>query len=155
MKRLFWVAVGAGATVAALRKAREVTDKHVPAGARAALGTVAGLTTTAQRVRAEFSAGMAEREAQLRADLLAGADLTRSRATVDAGRAARAAARADDVPGGPGDEVGEGSRPGSAAAAGTAGPGARTTGARGTGARGTGAHRAEDPDDGPAGYSFF
>jgi len=152
MRRLFWVGVGAATTVAALRKARELTETHVPAGARSALGAVSGLASLAQTVRTEFSAGMAQREAELRADLLAGADPVRSRQAVDAWRAQRAGdsdatghdgvVAGDDGPHRRGDAA-PGTRPG------TARPGSAAA------ARGTGAHRAEDPDDGAAGYSFF
>ena len=159
MRRLLWAGVGAAATVATLRKVREVTDRHVPAGARSALGAAAGATTLVQRAVAEFRAGTAEREAELRADLLAGADLTRSRARVDAWRAERAEragrtgghrpdddrphadARGDDARDADGDRPAGSGRPGSAAAA--------------RNRRGSGAHRAEDPDDGALGYSFF
>lgn len=148
MKRLFWVGVGVAATLRALHVAREVTDRHVPAGARSALGAAAGVTTLAHRAVEEFRAGVSEREAELRADLLAGADLGRSRARVDAWRAERAGAQAtahgmthatDHTP----DDAGPrppGARPGSAADAGRR----HRTGAR-----------PEDPDDGSLGYSFF
>ncbi len=109
------------------------------------------LPTLARRAVDELRAGTAEREAELRTDLLAGADLPHARARVDAWRAERAA-RADgaeraerpdrpapdDATGGPTAPA----RPGSAAAAGRR---------RGRG----GAHRAEDPDDGDLGYSFY
>lgn len=141
MKRLFWAGVGAATTVAALRKAREVTDKHVPASARSVLGAAAGVTSLARRAVAEFRAGSAEREAELRADLLAGADLTSSRVRVDAWRAERA------------DRTSDSSTPDDVAPAGTARPGSAA--ATAAGRRPAGAHSAEDPDDGRLGYSFF
>ncbi|GAA2723747.1 hypothetical protein [Cellulomonas aerilata] len=137
MRRLFWVAVGAAGTVTALRKAREVTDRHVPAGARSALGAAAGVTGAVRRAREEFRTATAQRESELRADLLAGADLARSRTTVDAWRAQRAASSGAD----------------GASGASASDPRAGDRGGR---ARpGGGSHRAEDPEDGPEGYSFY
>jgi len=157
VRRLFWVAVGAASTVATLRKAREVADRHVPPAARSALGAAAGASTLVQRAVDAFRVGTAEREAELRAELLAGADLPSSRARVDAWRAARAdrrdadrttAAVDGDHPGaGPVADRKAAARPGSAAASAAA--------RRGPGSHRAGSHRAEDPEDGSLGYSFF
>jgi hypothetical protein len=173
VRRLFWVGVGAATTVAALRKAREVTDRHVPAGARTALGAAAGLSGALQRARTELRTATAQREAELRADLLAGADLTRSRATVDAWRAERAAHRSaapdahreertDEHTGGVpaaggGRAAGRHGRPGSARAAADGAEPVRPAGGshRAEPLRPAGSRRAEDPEDGPEGYSFY
>ncbi|WP_298457796.1 hypothetical protein [uncultured Cellulomonas sp.] len=163
MRRLLWVGVGAAATVATLRKAREVTERHVPAGARSALGAVAGLGAVVQTARAEFATATAQREAELRAALLAGADPARARSTVDAWRAERSGAghgtagrrAADATP----DAVRPGAPAGTSSAetstAGAPAPGGAPRPGSAAAARATGAHRAQDPEDGPAGYSFF
>jgi hypothetical protein len=167
VRRLLWLAVGAAAVAGTVRVTRGAADRRVAAGVPGAPGAGGGLRTTVDRALAEFRAGTTEREAELRADLLAGADLPHARARVDAWKAERAARAAHDRgdaggadhtgasggtpddervagPGGPAGPASPGSapspRPGSAAAARR---------------RGSGAHRAEDPDDGDLGYSFY
>jgi hypothetical protein len=70
VRRIFWMAVGAGATVWAMNKANEAVHRLTPdslsgTAARSALH----LGDTAKRFAADVRAGMAEREEQLRADL--------------------------------------------------------------------------------------
>lgn len=125
MSRLFWVAVGAAATVIAIRKSRTVIEAHTPPGVAQAAGVVTGLGGALKAARSEFSAGLAERESELRRGLLGDADVDAARARTDAWRAERADRKGrhadpDDVPG-------------------------RTPST---------APRAEDPDDGDLGYSF-
>ncbi|MFI2752074.1 hypothetical protein ACGIF2_01390 [Cellulomonas sp. P22] len=93
MKRLFWVAVGVGATVLVFRKATDVLDRYVPANARQAAGTLAHLGTAARGAKAEFLTAMSEREAQLRHDLVGDVDVEAARATRTAMRTAHAAGR--------------------------------------------------------------
>jgi DNA-binding protein len=75
MKRLFWVGVGVGLTVVVVRYGRKLVAQYVPADARRALDTAAKVTRTARGLRAEFAAGVAEREAELRHALLGDVDL--------------------------------------------------------------------------------
>jgi hypothetical protein len=70
VRRIFWMAVGAGATVWAMNKANEAVHRLTPdslsgTAARGALH----LGDAARRFAGEVRAGMAEREEQLRADL--------------------------------------------------------------------------------------
>ncbi|MCD0481212.1 DUF6167 family protein [Streptacidiphilus sp. ASG 303] len=70
MRRIFWMAVGAGATVWAMNKANEAARRLTPASlagtaARGALDLGDAVRSFAGEVRA----GMAERELELRADL--------------------------------------------------------------------------------------
>jgi hypothetical protein len=102
MARLLWVAVGAAAAVAGARRLGLIgvpeagttgaagVGGGAAAGARAAFRTMssaAGAARALADARREFSVGMAEREQQLRDDLLGDVD-------VDALRAARAERRA-------------------------------------------------------------
>ncbi|MFS0698716.1 hypothetical protein AB6N24_01970 [Cellulomonas sp. 179-A 4D5 NHS] len=75
MRRLFWVAVGATVTLVAVRRARDVVTAYLPAGTGEALGVVDQVTTAARTARAEFLAGLAEREAQLTHDLVGDVDV--------------------------------------------------------------------------------
>ncbi|MFD9129372.1 DUF6167 family protein [Kitasatospora sp. NPDC059571] len=70
VRRIFWMAVGAGATVWAMNKANEAVHRLTPdslsgTAARGALH----LGDAAKRFARDVRAGMAEREEQLRADL--------------------------------------------------------------------------------------
>jgi hypothetical protein len=70
VRRIFWMAVGAGATVWAMSKANEAVHRLTPdslsgTAARGALH----LGDVAKRFASDVRAGMAEREAELRADL--------------------------------------------------------------------------------------
>lgn len=75
MRRLFWVAVGATVTLVAVRRARDVVTAYLPAGTGEALGVVDQVTTAARTARSEFLAGLAEREAQLKHDLVGDVDV--------------------------------------------------------------------------------
>lgn len=122
MSRLLWVAVGAAAAVAGAKRlglldgVLDAAPAHgAHADTRPSAGGAAGTATTAARavrtafragattagavrslsdVRREFSAGVAEREAQLRHDLVGDVDVDAIRAE----RAARRAAAHDDHP---------------------------------------------------------
>ncbi|WP_371501413.1 DUF6167 family protein [Kitasatospora sp. NBC_00374] len=70
VRRIFWMAVGAGATVWAMNKANEAVHRLTPdslsgTAARGALH----LGDAAKRFARDVRAGMAEREEQLRGDL--------------------------------------------------------------------------------------
>ncbi|WP_441247274.1 DUF6167 family protein [Kitasatospora sp. McL0602] len=70
VRRIFWMAVGAGATVWAMNKANDAVQRLTPdslsgTAARGALH----LGDAAKRFAADVRAGMTEREEQLRADL--------------------------------------------------------------------------------------
>lgn len=134
MSRLFWVGVGAAATVFALRKSRAVVQAHTPPGVSQAVGIIAGLNGTFKTAKAEFSTGLAEREAQLRHDLVGDADLDAARTRTDEWRAQR---RATDA-----------SRPGRHTD--PTGPTDPPT----TATQRSSAPQAQDPDDGELGYAF-
>jgi len=138
MKRLFWVGVGAVAAVVAIRKAGGLIERHTPPGVARAAGVVTGCGAALRSARAEFTAGLAEREAELRHDLLGDVDLDEARVRTAARRAQRAgtshrpahaSARPDD-----GDPTSD------QAHARDADPTADV---------------AQDPDDDDLGYSFF
>ncbi len=73
MKRLFWVGVGVGLTVVAVRYSRRLVAQYVPRDAAQALDTATKVARTARGLKADFVAGLAEREAELR-DALLGPD---------------------------------------------------------------------------------
>lgn len=70
VRRIFWMAVGAGAAVWAMGKANEAVHRLTPdsLSGQAARGAL-HLGDTARRLARDVQAGMAEREQQLRADL--------------------------------------------------------------------------------------
>ena len=80
MRRLVWVGVGVVVTVVVLRKGRAIVDAYVPAGATDALSTAARFGAALRTVRHEFTAGVAEREQQLRHDLVGDVDVDAIRA---------------------------------------------------------------------------
>ena len=88
MRRLFWIGVGVGLTVVVVRYGRRLYAQYVPADAAAAIDTAAKVRRTARGVLGEFTAGLAEREAELRHDLIGDVD-------VEALRSERARDRAD------------------------------------------------------------
>jgi hypothetical protein len=66
MKRLFYLAVGAGVGVAAVRRAKRAARKLTPAGlADSAGGAVSGLRGSIRGFVDDVRIGMVEREAQL------------------------------------------------------------------------------------------
>ncbi|AUG75971.1 hypothetical protein CFP65_1054 [Kitasatospora sp. MMS16-BH015] len=70
VRRIFWMAVGAGATVWAMNKANEAVHRLTPdsLSGTAARGALQ-LGDAAKRFAADVRAGMTEREEQLRSDL--------------------------------------------------------------------------------------
>lgn len=73
MRRLFWIGVGVGVTVLVVRHGHRLVERYVPKDAATALSTATKVTRTARGVLDEFSAGLAEREKELR-DALLGPD---------------------------------------------------------------------------------
>jgi hypothetical protein len=135
MRRLFWIGVGAAAAVVVIRKAGALIESHTPAGVAQAAGAVTVVRKAVRTAREEFTAGLAEREADLRCGLLGDADLDQARSRADTWRANRA----DRDP------------------AGTA-PTGRGQGRRGRhSGPGADTAQAQDPsdDDGDLGYSFY
>jgi hypothetical protein len=66
VKRLFYIAVGAGVGVAAVRKATKTAEKFTPAGlAGSARESVSGLGGTVKAFLDDVRANMAVREAEL------------------------------------------------------------------------------------------
>jgi hypothetical protein len=80
MRRLVWVGVGVVVTVVVIRKGRAMIDAYVPAGATDAVSSAARFGSALRTVRSEFVTGMAEREQQLRHDLVGDADVDTLRA---------------------------------------------------------------------------
>lgn len=118
MKRLFWVAVGAAVAVAGAKRlglldeppaarpdAGDRTIGGVALAAQAARtafragATAAGTVRSLSDARRELLAGMAEREAQLRHDLVGDVDVDALRAERRAAGAARSAAADEDAAG--------------------------------------------------------
>jgi hypothetical protein len=66
MRRLFWLAMGAGITGVAVRKANKVAQSFTPAGVSDRLG---GVTELVRDFADEVKAGMVERELELRHSL--------------------------------------------------------------------------------------
>ena len=69
-RRLFYIALGATAGVLVFRKAGQVLQRYSPSGMSQGLAAaVGGLGEAVREFGAEVRAGMAEREAELRAGL--------------------------------------------------------------------------------------
>lgn len=132
MKRLFWISVGAAAAVLVIRKAGDLIERHTPPGVAHAAGVVSGLSGVLRTARTEFTAGFAEREAELRHDLLGDVDLDEARTRTDAWRAGRGdSTRRRPSRGSPRTAGGVGRHPDDSA------------------------ELAQDDDDGDLGYSFY
>lgn len=138
MKRLFWIGVGAVAAVVVIRKSGDLIERHTPPGVARAAGVVTGCGAALRAARTEFTAGLAEREAELRHDLLGDVDLDEARARTEARRAQRSGARrSPQAPSG---------HPGRAHAANDQAPDGDTEPTSDV---------AQDQDDDDLGYSFF
>lgn len=89
MRRLFYLAVGAGVGVAAVRRAKRAARKLTPAGlADSAGGAVSGLRGSIRGFVDDVRIGMVEREAQLH-DALASEAPPPYKRDSDTGRSAR------------------------------------------------------------------
>jgi len=80
MRRLLWVGVGVAVTVLVVRKGRQLLDTYLPPGTTEAAATVNRWSQALSVARREFAAGSAEREEQLRRDLVGDADIEDIRA---------------------------------------------------------------------------
>lgn len=134
MRRLFWIGVGAAATVVVIRKVRGLVDEHTPPGVAQATGVVKQVSGALRSARSEFSAGLAEREAELRHDLLGDVDLDEARTRTDEWRADRR------------QKAGRTTRRRGGSPSGSEG--------RPPGRNADDAELAQDPSDGELGYSF-
>ncbi|UJP39082.1 hypothetical protein [Cellulomonas palmilytica] len=83
MRRLFWVGVGVAVTVVVIRKGRAVAEAYLPQGTTDVVTGASALTRAFATARHEFAAGMAEREAQLRSELVGDVDVDAVRADKD------------------------------------------------------------------------
>jgi hypothetical protein len=90
MKRLVWIAIGAAATVVVIRKGASLSERYLPAGARDAAGTLGRVATAARTAKTEFLTGLAEREDELRHDLIGDVDVEALRSERVRDRAGRA-----------------------------------------------------------------
>ncbi len=79
-RRLTWLALGVVATVVVLRKGRTVVETYLPAGTTDAIDGAQRVSHALATLRSEFLAGMAEREQQLRHDLVGDVDVEALRA---------------------------------------------------------------------------
>ncbi|MBT0995025.1 hypothetical protein KIN34_12110 [Cellulomonas sp. DKR-3] len=80
MRRLFWVGVGVVATVVVVRKGRDLAVAYLPEGTTDVVEGATAITRALGTARHEFVAGMAEREAQLRHQLVGDVDVDEARA---------------------------------------------------------------------------
>ncbi|RHA40524.1 hypothetical protein [Cellulomonas rhizosphaerae] len=80
MRRLFWVGVGVAVTVVVIRKGRSLAAEYLPAGTTEIVDGATRLTRAWNTARAEFTAGVSERSAELMHDLVGDADVDELRA---------------------------------------------------------------------------
>jgi hypothetical protein len=74
-RRLTWLAVGVVVTVVVIRKGRTVVETYLPAGTTDAIDGVQRVSHAVATLKSEFLTGMAEREQQLRHDLVGDVDV--------------------------------------------------------------------------------
>ena len=74
-RRLTWLAVGVVVTVIVIRKGRTIVETYLPAGTGETLDGVQRVSHAVATLKSEFLAGMAEREQQLRHDLVGDVDV--------------------------------------------------------------------------------
>jgi len=102
-RRLTWLALGVVATVVVIRKGRTVVDTYLPAGTTDAIDGAQRVSHALTTLKSEFRTGMAEREEQLRHDLVGDVDLETLRAErperMENLRRARSGRRTDAWPG--------------------------------------------------------
>ena len=90
MKRLVWIAVGAATAVVVIRKGVALSERYLPAGTRDLVGTMGRVVAAARTARTEFMAGIADREEELRRDLIGDVDIEALRSGHKQSRAAHA-----------------------------------------------------------------
>ena len=104
-RRLTWLAIGVVLTVVVVRKGRSVVDTYLPAGTTDAIDGAQRVSHALATLRSDFLAAMAEREQELRHDLVGDVDVDALRAErperVAKVRSAWSARRGDDWAGGP------------------------------------------------------
>lgn len=86
MRRLLWVGVGVAVTVLVVRKGRAIAEAYLPAGTTDVVDGTVRVTRVARSVREAFSQGMAEREKELRHELIGDVDVDELRSRRDARR---------------------------------------------------------------------
>ena len=79
-RRLTWLAVGVVVTVVVLRKGRSVVDTYLPAGTTDAIDGAQRVSRAVATLKSDFLAAMAEREQELRHDLVGDVDVEALRA---------------------------------------------------------------------------
>jgi len=79
-RRLTWIAVGVVVTVIVIRKGRTIVETYLPAGTTDAVEGAQRVSHALVTLKSEFLAAMAEREQQLRHDLVGDADVEALRA---------------------------------------------------------------------------
>ena len=89
MKRLVWVAAGAVTAVIVIRKGAALSERYLPAGTRDVVGTVGRVAAAARTGRTEFMAGIADREEELRRDLIGDVDVEALRSSRQRSRTER------------------------------------------------------------------
>lgn len=104
-RRLTWLAIGVVLTVVVVRKGRSVVDAYLPAGTTDAIDGAQRVSRAVAGFRTDFLAAMAEREQELRHDLVGDVDVDALRAErpehVAKVRSAWSSRRGDDWAGGP------------------------------------------------------
>ncbi|CAM5779187.1 hypothetical protein [Cellulomonas persica] len=80
MRRLFWIGVGVALTVVVVRNGRRIAEAYLPEGTTDVVDGATRLTRAVATARSQFAAGFAEREAELRHQLVGDADVDELRA---------------------------------------------------------------------------
>lgn len=75
MRRIVWIGVGVVATVVVIRKGRALLDAYAPRGTADAVAGAGRLAVALAGARRDFVDAVAEREAQLRHDLVGDVDV--------------------------------------------------------------------------------
>lgn len=79
-RRLTWLAVGVVLTVVVVRKGRAVVDTYLPAGTTDAIDGAQRVSHAVTSFRSTFATAMAQREQELRHDLVGDVDVEALRA---------------------------------------------------------------------------
>ena len=79
-RRITWLAVGVVLTVVVVRKGRTLVDTYLPPGTTDAIDGAQRVSHAVVTLRTTFQGAMAEREAQLRHDLVGDVDVDALRA---------------------------------------------------------------------------
>ncbi|KQS97197.1 hypothetical protein [Cellulomonas sp. Leaf395] len=79
-RRLTWLAIGVVLTVVVVRKGRKVVETYLPAGTTDAIDGAQRVSHALATLKTEFLAAMAQREQELRHDLVGDVDVEALRA---------------------------------------------------------------------------